>query len=399
MIAKWQSAGQSPCADPSANPPPLCDGVRRVGRPEVTTTKQGTSVEASTCHSVKASNDICGWVGRADTEFQLLVGPLEPPSLERGLTVAVCTYERPASIRRFLESLAAQERRPEQLIVVDASPDRRTEAVVKEFVGCGVCREAFVYVRVSGPRRGLTRQRNLSLDLAQRTLIAFFDDDVVLHPSCLREMERAFYTAADIVGVGAYPENAHRSPSLRWRVRALLGLVNTLEPGRFTRTGMSIPWAFLEPSDRTRDGDWLPGYAMLWDTRIARATRFNERFAGYAQGEDLEFSLRMRSQGRLMLAGGARVLHLQAVGGRPDAYRQGYMEIRNRYQIHRTALPRHTWPDRVAFAYCWTVDSILLAMDLGVRGRWAEGLARLAGRAKAALEITRGRSAATRPRR
>lgn len=315
-----------------------------------------------------------------------------PRDLRPGLTVVVCTYRRPDDMGRFLGSVAWQERRPEQLVVIDASPDCQTEAVVRGATARAALANEVVYVRVSGPRRGLTLQRNLALGVAERNLIAFFDDDVVLHPACLEEMERPFYTMGDIVGVGAYPENAHCRPSLRWRLRALLGLVETLQPGRYSWTGMSIPWGFLEPTDQVVEGDWLPGCAMLWDTGVARATGFNERFAGYAQGEDLEFSLRMRSHGRLVLAGGARVLHLRAVGGRPNAYRRGYMEIRNRYEIHRTAPARRNWRHRFGFGYCWTVDSILLAMDLGVRGRWAEALARLAGRAKAAIQIARGRS-------
>src|SRR5882672_2987755 len=105
-----------------------------------------------------------------------------------GLTVAVCTYRRPASVTRFLTSLALQERIPDRLVIVDASPDSDTEAAVRRHPAAAAVNETR-YVRVSGPLRGLTRQRNVALRLVETDLVAFFDDDVVLLAGCLAELE------------------------------------------------------------------------------------------------------------------------------------------------------------------------------------------------------------------
>jgi len=192
----------------------------------------------------------------------------------------------------------------------------------------------------------------------------------------------------EIAGVGAYIENevAHRPPLL-WRIRARAGVVPSLDPGRYHRSGMSTPWSFLQPTSGLADGDWLPGGAIVWRTGVARSLGFHNGFVGYAQGEDLEFSLRARRLGRLILAGAGRVQHLHEPGGRPAAFRHGYMEIRNRYEIHRHAWPERRWRDRAWFVYAWGLDTVMLLRHLLFPRRVAPTVLRIAGRAAAALQL------------
>src|SRR5207249_3282879 len=160
------------------------------------------------------------------------------------------------------------------------------------------------------------------------------------------EMERAYCSANDqVVGVGAaaFHEFLGFRLSILWRIRRLLRLVSSLKPGSYCRSGMSIPWSFLGETDRTVEGDWLSGYGMMWKTQVAREVGFNELFSGYGNGEDLEFSLRMRTQGTVLVAGKARILHLQEPGGRPDTNQMAYTNLRNAYYIHRHCIPDRSW--------------------------------------------------------
>jgi GT2 family glycosyltransferase len=154
---------------------------------------------------------------------------------------------------------------------------------------------------------------------------------------------------------------------------------------------MSTPWSLLPPGDGAIEGDWLPGCAMMWRTAPARRVRFNEGFAGYAQGEDLDFSLQMRREGRLVLARSARLRHLHAPHGRPDHARLGYMAIRNRYEIHRRGLADRTGRDVAWFVYAWSVDTLMLARHVVHPGRWGATLRQVGGRARAAFDLIRGR--------
>jgi GT2 family glycosyltransferase len=153
---------------------------------------------------------------------------------------------------------------------------------------------------------------------------------------------------------------------------------------------MSIPW-FAGCVEALAEGDWLPGCAMMWKTAPARDLGFHEGFAGYAQGEDLDFSLRARRRGTLVMAGRARLQHLHETSGRPDHFRLGYMAIYNRYQIHRRGLSDRSWRDVVWFVYAWTLDTLMLCRNLLFPKRWAPTFRHLAGRLVAVADLSRGR--------
>jgi len=342
--------------------------------------------------SLRRTSDVAGAVvaWRSPEGRDPLDSLQDPAPTRRGLTLAVCTMSRPESLRRLLESAGIQSRRPDQLVVVDASRDDASERVVAAAVAGGGPCESVTYLRVAAPLAGLTRQRNAALRLTERELVAFFDDDIVLDRRCLEEMVAVLEREPGAVGVGGNVlAQPRRSRAALWRLRRLLGVVPTLEPGRYCRTGMSTPWMLPEESDDVVPGDWLPGYAMMWKTALAREIGFDESFEGYAQSEDLDFSLRAARHGGLRMAARARVLHAQAPAGRPDAFRRGYMGIRNRYRVHRSAFPGKSsgfW-----FAYGWILDTMLLARQVVFPRRWKAVLLEAAGRAKAAYEILAGR--------
>ena len=265
-----------------------------------------------------------------------------------GCTVVICTHQRPQTLVRFLDSLAIQTRLPDRLVIVDASSDADSEIAVRDYPDLARLARCVLYFRVGGSLKGLTRQRNFALRSVETDLLVFFDDDVVLEADCLSEMEETHRRfGAGVVGVGAAMENDFKEPRPLWRMRRRLGIIPTLQPGRYTRSGFSIPWGYLGASLEPADGDWLPGCGMMWRTETVAELRFHEPFEGYAQGEDLDFSLRARRKGRLVLAPTARLQHLCDPAGRPNDFRLGYSGIYNRYEIHREVCPTapgRTWP-------------------------------------------------------
>ena len=318
--------------------------------------------------------------------------PLGTQEGARGVTVIVCTYKRAASLTRFLDSLALQEARPKALLVVDASPDDQTEKAMHARTDLDRLARRVCYFRVAGAFRGLTRQRNFGLRWVETDLVAFFDDDIVLLPGCLREMEhvhREFGEGA--VGVGAWIVNGARSPSLLWRTRHFLGAVHCLKPGTYDSSGMSTPWSWLEPTGAVFEGDWLPGGATMWRTEAAEKTGFPDTFEGYAQGEDLDFSLRVRHCGLLLMATGAHAEHLHHPSGRPSHFTLGYIALFNRYQIHRRVFGSRACRKTLVFAYAWTIDSVLLLRRVLIPSATLPTLQQLAGRIHAAFDILRSR--------
>ena len=313
-------------------------------------------------------------------------------NLKPGISVVICTRARPQRLRTVLQSVLAQNRLPDEIITVDASDDDKThlefEAIAREHAD-GV---QFVYESARGRLAGLTRQRNRGAARASYDALSFFDDDVTLAPDCLAEMEKAFRHPSGnghVVGVGAFIENQWHFPTPRWRFRRRVRAIDSLHPGRYARSGVSIPWSFLLPNNQQIDGDWLPGCAMMWPTQLVRELKFFELFEGYCMGEDLEFSLRAKEYGRLIIAGRARVNHYHEPSGRPNYRLLGFMEIWNAYLIHKRCLRERTASDILWFLWAHFLDSAIGLASTLIPGTSHQPLARSIGRLRAWLFMAR----------
>lgn len=126
------------------------------------------------------------------------------PSID--LTVALCTWNGSRWIRPFLQSLAAQERLPDELLVQDDASTDRTVAIVQEFA-----RHAPFDVRleINSERVGSTANFARVLQRASGRCIALADQDDLWYPAKLRrlsaELERdptvtLAFSDADLVG-------------------------------------------------------------------------------------------------------------------------------------------------------------------------------------------------------
>lgn len=125
-------------------------------------------------------------------------GPVDPQLLarvaaeERGAataqldaSVVICTRDRPDELRRCLASLPQQTWRAREIIVVDnASVDTRTRDVAHA--------AGAIYLREDRP--GLDIARNTGARRATSSIVAYTDDDVLLHPCWLERLVAAFDT-------------------------------------------------------------------------------------------------------------------------------------------------------------------------------------------------------------
>ena len=108
------------------------------------------------------------------------------PTARLDASVVVCTRDRPDALQRCLASLPQQSWPAREIIVVDnASRDSRTREVAE---AAGV-----TYLREDRP--GLDIARNTGARHATSTIVAYTDDDVLLHPRWLERLVAAFDAA------------------------------------------------------------------------------------------------------------------------------------------------------------------------------------------------------------
>ena len=135
-----------------------------------------------------------GWLRASD--IAALAPPLPataPPAAPQPLpcSLVICTRDRPDDLARCLASLGSQSRQPDEVIVVDNAPrDDRTRQVA---AAAGV-----TYLREDRP--GLDIARNAGARAARHAIVAYTDDDTVLHPQWLERLLGAF-DAPEIMAV------------------------------------------------------------------------------------------------------------------------------------------------------------------------------------------------------
>ncbi len=100
------------------------------------------------------------------------------------VSVVVCTRDRAEPLARCLRSLRNLSHAPHEILIVDNAP--RTDAVrrlVRQMPGVRYAAE---------PRPGLSAARNTGIRRTTGEIIAFTDDDVVVHPDWTRRLLRGF---------------------------------------------------------------------------------------------------------------------------------------------------------------------------------------------------------------
>jgi hypothetical protein len=118
---------------------------------------------------------------------------------------------------------------------------------------------------------------------------------------------------------------------------------------------------------------------MMWRTTDAREVLFNEQLDGYANGEDVEFSLLMKPRGAIVVACQARLLHMHCEAARPTDFQMGYVGLRNAFRLHQTCLGPRTVSDLACFIYGYGMDTLIRLVALvkpgkvGQRWRFLQG--------------------------
>jgi len=112
------------------------------------------------------------------------------------LSVAMCTYNGARFLKEQLDSIAAQTRRPDELIICD---DRSLDATVK-IIEAFASKAAFpVRLNINERNMGSTKNFEQATGLCSGDIIALSDQDDVWQPEKLRLIENAFL---DAPGVG-----------------------------------------------------------------------------------------------------------------------------------------------------------------------------------------------------
>lgn len=229
----------------------------------------------------------------------------------------------------MLGSLFAQTRKPDQIIVVDASEPPVAE-VARGMPGLNI-----VYSRHWPPSAAAQRNAGLQLVDKRATLIGFADDDTTFESNAFEAMLDFWRSAADDVLGASFNLLNYELPSGQPIKRSTfvnwLGLYAS-EPGAVARSGWQ---SIFGRTSATCYVDWLPSTAVLWRREVLSRTCFDEYFSGYSYLEDLDFSYGLSRRGKLAVVAEAGYCHYPSSHGRVSQRSFGRVEVRNRLYFVR----------------------------------------------------------------
>ena len=254
------------------------------------------------------------------------------------ISAIVPTIGRANSLRALLESLAAQTRRVDEVIVADASSGSETATVIADpkWNDAGL---VVKHIKVNPPNA--VRQRQAAIKIASGDFLLFLDDDVVLEPDCVANLSELMKTDADVVGVTAdFNNQTWPEPTKvwEWYLRYALGFTRGEWQGRVI--GPLLRFGYNPVPDSSTDMEWL-GTCNSLVRRAAydQAGGFSDFFLHRCTiNEDIDLSLKLSATGRILFCPAARMAHHHAPGGRVSLFQAAEDDLFNRYFIFRRTL-------------------------------------------------------------
>jgi GT2 family glycosyltransferase len=222
------------------------------------------------------------------------------------LTVVVLTYNSAGTLRACLDSLAAQHRRPAEVLIVDDDSTDTSRDLAREYIG----RLPLQILRNGS--HNISRGRNLGIAAARYPVVAFLDSDARAEPGWTAAVLAAFAADTHVAVVGGAVLAGHAG-QLAAAIAINDGIVRRLTvSGKLLVSGCNM----AVHTGRTEE---------LFDERWVHA-------------EDVEFTSRV---GRWSVAPAAQVWH----NSRPTA--AGYFRQMYRYGLWKVRYTVHTGDARL----------------------------------------------------
>lgn len=227
------------------------------------------------------------------------------------VSVIICTIRRDEMLTRLLNDLAGQTHRGVEVLIVGKEDTPPTE---EDLNGLRLR-------RIPAPK-GMEKARNAGMKAAEGDIVCYLDDDVTLEPAFFEKAVAVFENPEyqDVGGLTGYDhKGAPAKVGPRWRLRRLLLLSRTIEPGAANYMGRSVPLSFFQPFSGCRRVYWLPGFCQMYRKTAIEGLLYDE----HSVTEDRDFSMDVAERGwRLMLCGDMALQHLWDAEARLPPSRQ-----------------------------------------------------------------------------
>jgi GT2 family glycosyltransferase len=131
-------------------------------------------------------------------DFERQIEPKDFSEMPNLLTAVIPTRNRPDDLAKAVASVLVQTRPPDVFMVVDQSPGSESRLVVEALLE-GNTRIRLNYIH--DPRiSGLVEAKQVAAGRASGDIVCFLEDDIILEPDYLEQIERGFSERPEMLG-------------------------------------------------------------------------------------------------------------------------------------------------------------------------------------------------------
>ncbi len=293
-------------------------------------------------------------------------------------SLIICTFQRPVALINLMESLQEQLLVPDEILIIDSSPNDNTKNALEEKFYPGL-----KYFKVGVENSGLTKQRNFGIHKVGEAseIVCFLDDDIVLTPEYFQNLIGTYSQTPDALGVGGYildevqwkrnlvgkllqfdefeMDSYVRNLGSRNFLRKKLGLLSDQAPGIMPEFSNGLSIGFIPPSAKTYPVEFFMGGVSSYRKELFKKISFSTYFDGYGLYEDMDFCLRASKIGQLYVNTAAQLYHHHEEGGRPNQFNYGKMVMRNGWYVWRVKYPSPSLNARIKWhAIAWLLTLV-----------------------------------------
>ena len=202
-------------------------------------------------------------------------------------SIVIPTKNRPEQLKNLFRSIISQKRLPDQIIIIDQSEKNKVEKsnFLKPTIKTKLRLNYVHNVKIEG----LVEAKHSAISINDCDYITFLDDDIVLEPNYLYEIEKAFHRFPNMVGVNGLIQNHPRVTFLK---RLLFEITHF---GNFKDDRISVIKSIKIDSNTPKKVNVLSGGLSTWRKDVFNAISFDTKNKFHAY-EDKEFSMRVKKK-------------------------------------------------------------------------------------------------------
>lgn len=256
-------------------------------------------------------------------------------SVVEGLTIAICTRNRPDDLKRCIKSIGNSAIScSENIEVIIIDDGDLAEPFIQEVAATLQPYMQFKYYKKNNP--GLFLSRIEALSIAAHQIILFLDDDVEIDRNYCETLRETYRDLPEITGLGGI-DVLFRKPSLVRRTFGYIFYFNSGNPGRRSLSQFGDSMMYWNQAEFCFETDFLSGCNMSFRKAALNQLAPVHWLQSYSLGEDTYLSYIARRQGKLYVNPKLKVWHHQAAIGRDKIGNVSYTEIINSYHLMDTA--------------------------------------------------------------